>query len=627
MKRVKRRLRKINGFSKFLYLFLIIFYIISFLFFAAHIISLSGIETVIRYLVLIASVLYLLYYVKVGLKILIKKKYFSYYILSFVTIVIIAVFLISSTAINFLFSMLGNIKEQRYITYSSNLIVLKDNKINKKSVFAMIDDKDDIEGYILAKKIIKNNRLKQEIKEYDDYLSMLYALYEKEVDGIFISGNYKTIYSSESDFADIGEATKVLYSIKERRINKSFKKSSSKRLTEPFTVLVMGVDSEYEGLDANAVFNGDTLILATFNPKTYNVTLVSFPRDTLVKIACRNRIYKINSSAGYGNSCVIDTVENLTGIKVDYYVKINFKGVVDLVESLGGIEVDVEKPHTTVHSTGGFYFDCKGRICEQDSLRRWGKYTVYIDKPGYQTLNGEQALAYARCRHLYASQDLARNKHQQDVIVAIAQKALKIRNINELKKVIDAISKNISTNMNTNQLLSSYGSLKEMILNIIGEDDFISIQRSYLETYPITVDIGINDIRNRSSLGYYKDSLDNIVKHMKINLNIIEPKIIKTFSMDINNPYEMIIAGKDYRKNKTYETYKNLIGAKKEEALSYCDEYGFNCETIYIDSASQYYNDSYSEDTIAYHIPKPNSLIEGNKTIKLYIIGKKESDI
>ena len=111
--------------------------------------------------------------------------------------------------------------------------------------------------------------------------------------------------------------------------------STNKSVTEPFTVLLLGVDSEYDGLSNNAAFNGDSIMLLTFNPKTLSATIFSIPRDTYVPIACNNnKSNKINSAAGYGTKCMIDTIQNLIDINIDYYVKINFKGVVDLVEAL-----------------------------------------------------------------------------------------------------------------------------------------------------------------------------------------------------------------------------------------------------------------------------------------------------
>jgi cell envelope-related function transcriptional attenuator common domain len=179
----------------------------------------------------------------------------------------------------------------------------------------------------------------------------------------------------------------------------------------------MGVDSEKKGLNPNAAFNGDTLMLATFNPKTLDVLLLSIPRDTYVPIVCNNNKYaKINSAAAYGTNCVINTVNKLLDINIDYYVKINFKGVVDLVDAVGGVYVDVEKPDFKSYAGQNF----GGKMCEQNSDRQFGSKLVCVD-PGWQVLNGEQALAYARNRHLYAAGDLDRIVHQQQIVEAMAK--------------------------------------------------------------------------------------------------------------------------------------------------------------------------------------------------------------
>ena len=122
----------------------------------------------------------------------------------------------------------------------------------------------------------------------------------------------------------------------------------------------MGVDSKKENIKDSS-FNGDALMLITFNPNTLNATILSIPRDSYVPIACfpGQRKNKITHAAWYGEECMIDTIENFTGIKIDYYLKINFKGVVKLVDALGGIDVDV--PY---------------QLCEQNSSRQWGKYCL-----------------------------------------------------------------------------------------------------------------------------------------------------------------------------------------------------------------------------------------------------------
>ena len=118
----------------------------------------------------------------------------------------------------------------------------------------------------------------------------------------------------------------------------------------------MGVDSEKEGIE-NSTFNGDSLMLLTFNPETLSTTMLSIPRDSYVPIACfaGQRKNKITHAAWKGESCMIDTIQNFLDVKIDYYVKINFKGVVKLVDALGGVQVDV--PYN---------------LCEQNSNREWG---------------------------------------------------------------------------------------------------------------------------------------------------------------------------------------------------------------------------------------------------------------
>ena len=220
---------------------------------------------------------------------------------------------------------------------------------------------------------------------------MLDDLYSGKIDAIFLSNNYKVLFSSEETYQNIDEDIKVLYSHSEEMKNQDNIQFTNKKLTEPFTILVLGVDSENDGLNANQAFNGDTMMMITFNPKTLTATAFSMPRDTYVPIACRNDAYaKINSSAASGVSCVIQTIEKMTTIDIDYFVKINFKGVVDLVDALGGVEVNVEKPYFNVNNG----VDYNGQVCEQDSDRSFGHIVCF--GYGHQTLNGEEALAYSR---------------------------------------------------------------------------------------------------------------------------------------------------------------------------------------------------------------------------------------
>lgn len=620
MKRIFRRLRRANRFSRLLFFILSLAYIVSFVFFAKSIIGLNNIETLLRYIGLVLCVLYFFFYVCYSFSKLIKRRYAKFYLLSLLTTLIIVIFILCAFFIDLIIGKIGSFTEKDKILYTTYLISLKDTQISSKSKFGMIDNEDSIEGYILAQKIIKDNNLNQEIVKYEDdkedaYLSMLYELYEKKVDAIFVPSNYATLYSGETDLANLAQDTKIVHQASDKFKNNNTLLANNKSLTEPFTVLVMGVDSEFEGLDANAAFNGDTLILATFNPHTYTATLLSIPRDTYVPIACRNNTkFKINSSAAYGTECVINTIQNLTDIKIDYYVKINFKGVVDLVEAVNGITVNVEKPDFA--SNNGV--NCGGRVCEQNSDRMWGDKTVYID-PGIQNLNGEQALAYSRCRYLYAESDLARNRHQQDVIMAIANKMMKVKSYSQFKKVLDAISNNIATNMSTNQILSSYKIFKGMISKSIKDEKIIDIKKMKLETYNLPINSGG---RTLAALGYYEDSLKDITKEMKINLELEEPEIIKSFSYSLNENYEAKVSGVGLKGTVSNKTITDFTGKSKTSAQTYCQENGLNCTYTYVDSKNSHYNKDVDTDLIAGQNPAAGSLIDDIDTVVFYINGE-----
>ena len=620
MKHLKRKFKRSKPIARIVYFLVIIIYIISYAFFVKSIVSLTGIETLLRYILLILFALYIIMYAFINFFKLCVRKYKHFIITSVISVILIIIFIFSSSIIDLLLGKISSLTNSNNSKYTTYLVTLSNEKYDKNMVLGMVSDEDDYEGNVLAKKLIKREKIKNEIKEFKSELDLLYALYDKEVGGIFISGSYISRYSNEVDFTNIATDTKKVFEISEKKKIENNDYSSNKSLNEPFTALILGVDSETDELNDDAAFNGDTIILATFNPKTLSATLFSIPRDTYVPSACKGKAYnKINSSAAYGTKCVTDTIENLTGINIDYYVKINFKGVVDLVEALNGVTVDIEEPDFNFNQG----VNCNGKVCEQNSDRLWGSHTVYIE-PGVQTLNGEQALAYSRCRHLYAISDLARNKHQQDVIMAIAKKMLTIRSYNQFEKVLNAVSKNISTNMSRDSILSAYQILKKMVGNMLSDEDFINIQKTYLEVYNLNVTLSSG--RVSSALGYYEDSLKDIVKTMNINLGKENSEVIKSFSYSINETYEPYIAGKGITTGATNSTLASFIGKTRDEAQNYCDKNDLNCSFSYVDSQSDKYNASVDTDLIGSQNPPAGTLLRGVSSPHFYINGEVLTD-
>ena len=532
MKVFFNKLKRANIVMKIFYFITMVGYWVTYVFFTKSLLSLAGIETVIRFLLIGLFAVFGIIYTIFGLVKMFQNKKVGFIVLTVFTLIFAVIFGFGSYYIDRLYGKLENFTTSDTSTYTTVLLAMSGTEYSNELVIGMVTDEEDRTGYILPLEYMSNEGMENTIEYYSNYTELLQALYSHEVDAIFITKDYATIYGGEETYQNIATETTVLkeYS-KEMKTEESELLVSTKPLTEPFTVLVMGVDSEStDGLDANAAFNGDTLILVTFNPKTLTATMFSMPRDLYVPIISssgRNLGYnKINSSAAYGTASTVNTVENLTGIEIDYFVKVNFQGVIDLVNALGGIDVEVEQPDYDYYvSQWG-----EGVLCESGADRTY--VNMVCMNTGWQHLNGEQALAYARNRHGFLESDLARNRHQQQIIEAIAKKVAQTASFSDFEKLLDTISNNIATNMQTNQILSFYQSLKNMLLQALNGEDFITIQKTQLQTFSFRNMYGL------SCLGYYTGSLDVIVEAMEENLGLSTVETITTFSYDYSEDYE-----------------------------------------------------------------------------------------
>ena len=169
------------------------------------------------------------------------------------------------------------------VTYTSYLITMSSNSANdindiSDMKLGILSDKKSPDGYIIPQEMIKDNDLQDdnEIVKYDDYTSMIVDLYAGEIDGSFITSNYVSMFSGITGYENIESDTKVITkkskTMRKASTSKIETASNGKSITEPFTILLMGIDSTDEVLTKNAIANGDTLILITFNPKTLNNT-------------------------------------------------------------------------------------------------------------------------------------------------------------------------------------------------------------------------------------------------------------------------------------------------------------------------------------------------------------------
>ena len=524
---------------------------------------LSSIETVIRYiiigiLILIDVVLYIK--VRVASKKRKKKHKKRIGLISFMIIYSLVCFAVG-LVIAYVYGRLDNINKG-YVTYTSDLVVMSDNAAKdvddvKDYTIGILKDKDSPDGYIIPQEMIKENNLDDdnELKKYDDYSTMLVDLYAGEVDAIFITDNYVDMFSGITGYEDVKTDTKIILS-KDKKMKKADTSdqelaSSGKSLDEPFTILLMGIDSTDEVLEKNAIANGDTLILITFNPKTLNATMLSIPRDSYVPIACWSdkAENKITHAAGYGTDCMMNTIEEYFGINIDYYAKINFKGLVKLVDAVGGVDVNVDASQT---------------LCTDDSSRG-GEVCI---NPGPQTLNGEQALVYARNRKQLANGDFGRGQHQQEIVMALLDKMKGITKVSSFMDILNTVSNSLDTNLTTKQILSFYNILKDILKRSASAEDsnIINIQQLYLQG---TGEM-IYDERMRMVLYNYvpnEQSKKDIIRAMKENLELADHKPIKKFSFSINEPYEKEVIGYGpYKATDTYALLPDFTGDSQEQA-------------------------------------------------------------
>ncbi len=618
MNKVIRKLKKSNLVIRIIYYLVTICYLVSSILFIKSLLNLTGIETGIRIIAIIFFIIYFLLYVFINFLNLLRRKYKGLIISTIFSLLFILIFFIGSYYINYVYSNINNMHESEKITYNIYLITLKDTEFSSESKIGVISDKIDKDNNKLSTKLYKKKNLKNEIVEYNDYIKMLDDLYNNVIDGAIVPGNYDTLFRNEVGFENIVYDTKVIYEYSEKRQNEDLNIVSDKDFSEPLTFLFLGVDSEGDGLNANAAFNGDTLMLMSFNPKTLSSVLLSIPRDTYVPIACNNNRYaKINSSAAYGTGCVISTINKFLDINIDYYVKINFKGVVDLVEAVGGVEVDVEAPTYMANAYGG-------KVCEQNSDRQWGDKLVCIN-PGLQVLNGEQALAYARCRHMYIGSDLDRVRHQQQVVEALANKVLHFNSIKEFQDILNAISKNIATNMDTDTILSGYNVAKNVLGNKLSGKDSLNIQKASLETYSLNVYVPSQG-RKTSAQGYYESSLEDIKKAFNIVLGKETEEPIKTFSFSVNKTYEIYRPGKGKRTGQSGALLPSFVGKSISEAQSFCNSKNINLEIKYVDSGSEHYNDQVAVGLIGDQSVHKDVLLSTVSNLTVYVVNSKNTN-
>jgi len=217
------------------------------------------------------------------------------------------------------------------------------------------------------------------------------------------------------------------------------------RGTEPINVLLLGIDQREEEREIGLPTRSDTLIVVSIDPVQKTAAMVSFPRDLWVtipgyvgreeRINAAFRVGELNHLEGGGAGVAARTIEQNFGLRVPYYAVVDFGGFQDVVNMVGGIVVDVPRPLED----------------EEYPTENYGIERIFF-LPGPQLMDGAIALKYARTRH--ADTDFGRMARQQQVLLGMRDRALRLNMAPRIPALIDQGLQTVKTNFTPAEMLS-----------------------------------------------------------------------------------------------------------------------------------------------------------------------------
>lgn len=198
-------------------------------------------------------------------------------------------------------------------------------------------------------------------------------------------------------------------------------------------ILIIGVD----GREGSMQGNSDVMMLASVNKKQQSITLCSFLRDsyTYFETSGGSGYYsKLNAAYSYGGAdCLVNAIENNYKIRIDYFVAVDFNSFEKVIDAIGGINLDVSQT-------------------EAEAMEEYANISG-VPYGENVTLNGEQALLFARMRKIYTTGDVQRTQNQRKVINAIIKKARTL-GLGDLNNVVQTLGEYIYTDCPMTKIIS-----------------------------------------------------------------------------------------------------------------------------------------------------------------------------
>ena len=365
----------------------------------------------------------ILFAIDIGLYLLMSKKKPVFRIVGTIcTIFLFVLYFVGiefqTVTLNFLhqFAFL-NIQTEHYQVIVKNTSEMASlNDLDNKSI-AYVKNR---EGASKAYKQLEKENVKKE--EVDGVGALVRSFLQDEIDVILLESSEEELYNEMSQ--EFKENHKVLETVSVEVQKNDFSKDVA-ITKQPFSVYVTGVDT-YDAI--SSVARSDVNMVITVNPVTHKILLTSIPRDYYVPIAGSTSDLndKLTHAGLEGVDVSIKTIENLLDMDINYYIKFNFTSLIQIVDALGGIDVDSPFAFTADY--------------EEDT------HIYYEFQKGMNHLNGKQALAYVRERYGLREGDVARARHQQQVVEAVVNKLTTTTILTKYGELLGSMEGNFTTN-------------------------------------------------------------------------------------------------------------------------------------------------------------------------------------
>ena len=300
-----------------------------------------------------------------------------------------------------------------------SIVVPKESDIKDVSQLTSVQaptkvDKNNIETLMSALK--KDKKVDVKVDDVASYQEAYDNLKSGKSKAMVLSGSYASLLESvDSNFAS---NLKTIYTYKIKKKNNN---SANQVDSKVFNIYISGIDT-YGSI--STVSRSDVNIIMTVNMNTHKILLTTTPRDAYVKIpgGGADQYDKLTHAGIYGVETSEQTLENLYGIKIDYYARINFTSFLKLIDQLGGVTVHNDQAFTSLH----------------------GKFDFPV---GDIQMNSEQALGFVRERYSLDGGDNDRGKNQEKVISAIVNKLASLKSVSNFTSIVNNLQDSVQTNM------------------------------------------------------------------------------------------------------------------------------------------------------------------------------------